>query len=556
MATTFCALIKNATTEHESWNEMRTHISRHRGKFMFGSWKCNQEGCHQTFTRKLHLKRHVMFKHFYENVARLLAQEYSPASTTEDSQIKIKVMNTTPQSLKKFKKRSKAKKEKKSPSKKYLRCVKCNAEFKTMPDVDAHMERHIIRIKCTECEAYFDDEALLKNHVKENHSRMLHTNRCQLCSYSCLNSADLKTHMYSHENTVFECDLCGRVCANPKTLKSHRMRKHPDLFQNKNLVCIYCGMVFANDVLLQDHIRNKHKMRLNGQRRVNRREELKFPCNHCGFVANRQTSLQYHMRVHVENRPYKCTHCPYASKTRNNLILHIRTHKALAPLECPHCDFRGATNKVIQQHITSKHTNERPFKCTVCPWSTCYSGNLWKHMRMHKEKDGIEIPESTRKRNPRPRKNLVAKSTASMLDKGLPVTIYDGQIHVQQQQPQQQQIHLQPQQHQQQGTHIIHGGHQEVIQLQPRVQVQTQHQAENVMPQFAQVVLQAAEAPQHHQTVEIQIHGGEGGSMVIPRHGDDDMAAETVQQLVNLANMLPASSTGHVMHTMQPAHAQ
>ena len=91
--------------------------------------------------------------------------------------------------------------------------------------------------------------------------------------------------------------------------------------------------------------------------------------------------------------------------------------------------------------------------------------------------------------------------------------------------------------------------------MQPRVQVQAQHQgAENSIPQFAQVVL--AEAPQHHQTVEIQIHGGEASSMVIPRHGDDDMAAETVQQLVNLANMLPASSQGHVMHTMQPAHAQ
>ncbi len=283
---------KDCTFEHTSWNEMRTHLSRHRGKFTFGTWKCDQQGCQQSFTRKLHLKRHVMFKHFYESIARSLADEYS---TGGDSELKIKVLNTIPQSVKKFKKRSsKDKKEKKPsfPGKKYLRCVKCNAVFKTMPDVDAHMEKHVIRIKCTECDAYFDDEAQLKSHVKENHSRMLHTNRCQLCSYSCLNSADLKTHMYSHENTVFECDLCGRVCANPKTLKSHRMRKHPDLFQNKNLVCIYCGMVFANDVLLQDHIRNKHKMRLNGQRRVNRREELKFPCNHCGFVANRQSSLQ------------------------------------------------------------------------------------------------------------------------------------------------------------------------------------------------------------------------------------------------------------------------
>ena len=278
---------KDCNFENANWAEMRGHITRHRGKFLFGSWKCQQEGCSQSFTRKLHLKRHVMFKHFYENIAKMLASEYTPAGDQKVKKLQIQA----PQTLKKFKKRSKVKKDKKS-QKKYLRCVKCNAVFKTMADVDEHLAKHIVRIKCTECDGYFDDEAQLKSHVKENHSRMLHTNRCQLCSYSCLNSADLKTHMYSHENTVFECDLCGRVCANPKTLKSHRMRKHPDLFHNKNLVCVYCNTVFSNDVLLQDHIRNKHKMRLNGQRRINRREELKFPCNHCGYVANRQSSLE------------------------------------------------------------------------------------------------------------------------------------------------------------------------------------------------------------------------------------------------------------------------
>ena len=189
-------------------------------------------------------------------------------------------------------------------------------------------------------------------------------------------------------------------------------------------------------------------------------------------------------------------------------------------------------------------------------------------MKMHKEKDGIDIPESARKRTPRVRKaqggggggmmmQQQQKATDMSATEGLQVSVYEVHPH---QQQQHQQIHLQQQHQQQETQHIIQqGGTQEVIHMQhqPRVQVQTAQQ-QHQQPQFAQVVL-ADGTPQHHQTVEIQIHGGEGGSMVIPtgRHGDDDMAAETVQQLVNLANMLPVSSQGnHVMHTMQSAHAQ
>ena len=297
----------------------------------------------------------------------------------------------------------------------------------------------------------------------------------------------------------------------------------------------------------------------------------------------------------------------------------------------------GATNKVINQHVMSKHTNEKPFKCTVCDWSTCYSGNLWTHMQIHKKKDGIEIPERPKsKKRPRVGGNqddAAENAAAATLETiAAAMTTTAGASVLQQQQQQASDLamvsaaaaaagftqsvftsaglgpsaglassvtgltsttpvpipipvavtsHIQPstvtvpvslsvdqlpviqmsqpllqqhqqQQHQQQQQHL-----QEAMQ-----QVNQQIQQQRYTPQFTNqlppVTTEGFQISmpdgQHSQMVDIQIQDASRRSVVgtIPRQAEDDM--ETVQQLVNLSNMLPTATS--VLHNMQPAYAR
>ena len=67
----------------------------------------------------------------------------------------------------------------------------------------------------------------------------------------------------------------------------------------------------------------------------------------------------------------------------------------------------------------AKHQKIRPFKCNICDWSTCYNGNMWKHMQMHKIKDGILLPGKPK----RATKKGIRYDTPKRLGKLLPITI-------------------------------------------------------------------------------------------------------------------------------------
>ena len=296
---------KSCDYEHEDWQNVRTHISKtHRS--LLEIWKCDQPECGKQFTRWISLRRHIMYKHIYESTSQMLSLQYPP--TAEDESKKVKHIKRDEQDIPLMphkkprrkpvvghpKKPKKIVKKETIPKNKPLKCDKCCATYKGENALKEHMEKHtqVIYTKCAECEEYFTEDKVLQKHVKDNHGQLLHTHRCSLCSYTSSYVSDLKIHGYTHQDTKFECDVCHQVCANPKTLRSHRMRKHPDMYENKNLICSFCGDSCPNEVLLQDHARDKHHLRLNGAKRINTKEELRFPCQLCDYTGRKQKSLE------------------------------------------------------------------------------------------------------------------------------------------------------------------------------------------------------------------------------------------------------------------------
>ena len=144
-----------------------------------------------------------------------------------------------------------------------------------------------------------------------------------------------------------------------------------------------------------------------------------------------------------------------------------------------------------------------------------------------------------------------ASSTAAAMT--VPVSLNIDQLPVIQMTPQllqQQTQQVTQQQHEQQQQQTIQTHTDALHQVQHRYQPQF---ATHIIPPVTTEGFQIGPEPNQAQMVDIQIHDASRRSVVgtIPRQADDDM--ETVQQLVNLSNMLPTAS---VLHNMQPAYAR
>ncbi|XP_071491748.1 uncharacterized protein [Diadema antillarum] len=277
-------------------------------------------------------------------------------------------------------------------------CDVCHAKYNQEDVMLSHKYAHFRegseQIHCTECSNFVAEaEDVIRMHMSAEHRHMLQLHRCDKCNFSSNRYHDLKKHRIVHTGAKdYMCDKCGKCTTTPYNLKVHYRRMHAT-DQEKNIKCISCEYRCADKAVLKDHIRQKHGLLINGDEYQNPRAMLLFPCTMCPYIGRKQSSLDYHMRIHKENRQFKCHLCPYASKTKNNLVLHIRTHEGMQPVKCPHCDFRGATNKIISEHVMCKHAKARPYQCNICHWTTAYSGNMWKHVDTHQKELGDKMPE-------------------------------------------------------------------------------------------------------------------------------------------------------------------
>ncbi|XP_072051929.1 uncharacterized protein [Amphiura filiformis] len=421
------------------WKQMRKHIgdTHKTQKDILRHWKCNLPKCSKLFKTDSALKKHVRSNHVVPEVGQSVLASFALSQLDEDGKPKKRPVGR-PKSVKvKGPGRPKANKvvtedtEEKPPKEKRVSvkwmptCGKCAAVYDTTDELDEHISLHVVdelnRIACSECKEYFH-EGEIREHMKKEHRRVVMPFRCVLCEFSSSRRHDVKKHMFCHEGFKrFQCSDCGKMMSTPYNLKIHQLRVHASDAE-KNILCSLCGFKCANRAVLKDHMRHKHDLTMTGHSRstTSKAEYPTFPCTHCHYVGKKETSLKYHMRIHEEDRPFKCNLCPYASKTKNNLILHVRTHKGMAPHKCSECEFRGATTLIVKEHIMAKHAKIKPLQCSVCDWSTCYNGNMWKHMQMHKLHEGILVPGKPKRAT---RKGIRYESSAKRFDKLLPITI-------------------------------------------------------------------------------------------------------------------------------------
>uniref|UniRef100_A0A3Q0SEZ0 Zinc finger protein 827 n=1 Tax=Amphilophus citrinellus TaxID=61819 RepID=A0A3Q0SEZ0_AMPCI len=113
-----------------------------------------------------------------------------------------------------------------------------------------------------------------------------------------------------------------------------------------------------------------------------RLNEQLFPCPVCGKVFGRQQTLSRHLSLHTEERKYKCHLCPYAAKCRANLNQHLTIHS----VKLVNTDAEQIVSAVTADSTERKNCPYY-YSCHVCGFQTELNAQFVSHMSLHVDKE-------------------------------------------------------------------------------------------------------------------------------------------------------------------------
>lgn len=193
---------------------------------------------------------------------------------------------------------------------------------------------------CSLCVLDFEDLFLLQSHFEDAH----------------LSSANCNPE-YLRADLNHSCGICGSTF---KTL--HDALQHV-YFHQAEYSCLYanCGMFFDSFSALYGHFTRDHP-------------ETQLECSHCTYLAKNSDDLKAHQRNLCSARNFKCDYCG------KNLIRINEKSLRFTKKKFHISDKTFYKKSTLNMHLRT-HTNDRKYRCSVCPKAFLQRNDLANHIR-------------------------------------------------------------------------------------------------------------------------------------------------------------------------------
>ena len=84
-----------------------------------------------------------------------------------------------------------------------------------------------------------------------------------------------------------------------------------------------------------------------------------YNCSECTKSFTTLIRLNFHLRVHTEEKPYSCPECTKSFSTSNKLVIHRKLHAGEKPLKCQQCNKSFSMSHELKEHM-KVHAGGKP----------------------------------------------------------------------------------------------------------------------------------------------------------------------------------------------------
>ncbi|XP_072319459.1 uncharacterized protein [Eucyclogobius newberryi] len=112
-------------------------------------------------------------------------------------------------------------------------------------------------------------------------------------------------------------------------------------------------------------------------------EQRWISCPICNKVLSSKSTFKQHLITHSKHKPFTCSVCKHRFSQKRHFDEHMRIHTGEKPLSCAKCDMKFRQQYSLMRHVLSKHSTDKPFRCSICQKGFVEKWHYEVHMRKH-----------------------------------------------------------------------------------------------------------------------------------------------------------------------------